>query len=88
MTIAVVLRLYPVFVRVVFPCAGLKGVEILAKHPISLGGYKCWRGINSARGVYIFSGGGGGYLIRSGNPHMCTSNSNTIPKPNGKLTPT
>ena len=32
-TFAVVLKLYPGFVRVLFACQGLKGVQILAKRP-------------------------------------------------------
>ena len=35
-----VLKLYPKIVRVSFACIWLKGVQILAKHPLSLGGYK------------------------------------------------
>ena len=48
-------RSYPGFVRVVFPCTGLKGVQILAKHSISLGGYTYWGGINIG-GVINFWG--------------------------------
>ena len=63
------LRLYSGFVRVVFPCAGLKGVQILAERPISLGGYKYWGGINIGGGIHF---GGGGLCdctrLRS-NPH-------------------
>ena len=43
------------------PCAGLKGVQILAKRPISLGGYKYWGGINIGGGIHF----GGGGLVRS-----------------------
>ena len=42
-TFAVALQLYPGFVRVRFACTWLKGVQILAKRPLRLGGYK---GIN------------------------------------------
>ena len=70
MTLMVVLRLYSGFVRVVFPCAGLKGVQILAKRPISLGGYKYWGGINIGGGDTFW---GGVYTFESDpQPALCS----------------
>ena len=56
---AVVLKLQPVFVRAPFACRWLKGVEILAKRPFSLGWCRFLGGDKVFSGIH-WSGGGGG----------------------------